>query len=364
MTAAGAAVAQQSAGASHGPAPVVRSYPRNSHPAPHPAPSSRYQDSFPVTYSPDGKPQRIVLKLKTTSQAAKPAQHLATPVQHPAAVVPGRTPPIRQPKPAAPSANTNAAAHPAIASAEHSTSTATASDPVAIPPQPFNRTTIVLDPAHGGNDNGSRISDSILEKNVTLALALKLRSLLQARGFTVVMTRDSDVTVDPNNPAAQLTLDTRAGIANNGHAVACLLLHATGSGVGVHLYHSELAPIDSEPVPTPWLTAQAAWVSQSSSLADKLSQAITRSGLPLVSSAASVRPMDSLTCPALILEVAPKESGDPSSLNDESYLQSVADPIASALVFWKTQAQPPSQQSPANASAPRLDTSGHTVTTP
>jgi N-acetylmuramoyl-L-alanine amidase len=53
----------------------------------------------------------------------------------------------------------------------------------------FNRQMIVLDPAHGGTDGGARIDDHTEEKDVTLAMAGRLRSLLAARGFTAVSTR-------------------------------------------------------------------------------------------------------------------------------------------------------------------------------
>jgi N-acetylmuramoyl-L-alanine amidase len=113
------------------------------------------------------------------------------------------------------------------------------SAPVVPTPIPLNRKLIVLDPAHGGIDSGSQISDSTVEKDVTLALAYRLRSLLTARGFSVVMTRDADGPTEPGAAGGALTLDDRAGIANHAHAVACLVIHATGSGTGVHVYRSE-----------------------------------------------------------------------------------------------------------------------------
>ncbi len=199
---------------------------------------------------------------------------------------------------------------------------------------------ILLDPAHGGLDSGSRISDATVEKDVTLSLAFKLRSLLSARGFAVVMTRDADSPTEPNAEGSPLTLDDRAGIANHSHAAACLLLHATGSGNGVHLYHSDLTATPGEPPVEPWLTAQAAWVPQSQRLETQLAAALTRAGIALVTSSASVRPVDSLTCPALVFELAPK-GDDPDSINDADYQQHIAQSIADALVFWRNQVQPP-----------------------
>ncbi|HEX4154608.1 MAG TPA: N-acetylmuramoyl-L-alanine amidase [Acidobacteriaceae bacterium] len=219
-----------------------------------------------------------------------------------------------------------------------------------LPAPPFNRTTIVIDPAHGGADNGSRISDSTVEKNVTLALAFHLRSLLTARGFNVVMTRDNDDANEKAPPFAPLTLDDRAGIANHERAGACLLLHATAAGSGVHLYTSELAPSSGETAAGPWLTAQAAWVPQSQHLAARLVEALTRSRIPVVNGAASVRPLDSLTCPALVLELAP-HTDDPDSINDDGYQQRVAEAVAGALVFWKNTAQPPPHLAPGEPNA-------------
>lgn len=179
---------------------------------------------------------------------------------------------------------------------------------------------------------------------MTLSLAFKLRSLLSARGFAVVLTRDADSPTEPNAAGSPLTLDDRAGIANHAHAVACLLLHATGSGNGVHLYHSDLTASPGELPAEPWLTAQAAWVPQSQRLETQLAAALTRAGIALVTSSASVRPVDSLACPALVFELAPQVD-DPDSINDADYQQRIAQSIANALVFWRNQVQPPIQLS-------------------
>jgi N-acetylmuramoyl-L-alanine amidase len=216
---------------------------------------------------------------------------------------------------------------------------------VSLPPLPFHPTTIVIDPGHGGSDNGSRISDTIVEKDVTLVLALRLRSLLAARGFNVVLTRDDDKATNPTPPFAPLTLDDRAGIANHERPSACLLIHATGAGTGVHLYTSELTPASGELPAAPWLSLQAPWVADSQSLASRIGDALNRSRLPLVNGSASVRPLDSLTCPALVLELAPR-TASAETINDDTYQQSVAQATANALILWKDHVQPPPRLAP------------------
>ena len=65
-------------------------------------------------------------------------------------------------------------------------------------------TTVVLDPGHGGHDNGAP-SRFGYEKNFALDVALRARTLLEAEGFKVVMTRSADIFIP---------LTQRASVAN------------------------------------------------------------------------------------------------------------------------------------------------------
>ena len=211
---------------------------------------------------------------------------------------------------------------------------------------PFNRETVVLDPAHGGTDGGVRINDHLEEKDVTLAVAFRLRSLLAARGFTVVSSRDRD-------PDAPLSGDVRAAAANKAHAVACLVIHATTSGNGVYLgtstIGSQLAMIPQAASATrpmiggvAWDRAQEAFVPQSLGLANQAGTALKRAQVPLAIGRVALRPLDNLMCPAISIEIAPLRNGaNAIPASDEAYQQRVAEAIAGALVLWKNQAQPP-----------------------
>lgn len=65
--------------------------------------------------------------------------------------------------------------------------------------------TIVVDAGHGGFDRGGVPGQRISEKDKTLDVAQRLKRILQAQGYRVVMTRDSDVFIP---------LGTRCSIAN------------------------------------------------------------------------------------------------------------------------------------------------------
>ena len=201
---------------------------------------------------------------------------------------------------------------------------------------PAARFVVVLDAAHGGDDAGANLG-SEAEKAYTLAFSVRLRSLLMARGFSVVTTRESDDAVEP---------DHRAEIANHANAQACLSLHAAESGSGVHLFVSSLAPVQDAHF-LAWKTAQAAWILRSLSLAGVVNSALSHATVPVTLGRTSLPGIDSMTCPAVAIEIAPDrspDSGDSAGLDDPDYQARVADALAAALVEWRSQAPEGGQQ--------------------
>lgn len=59
--------------------------------------------------------------------------------------------------------------------------------------------TVVLDAGHGGEDGGTVGVNDLLEKDINLDVALRLRDLLTANGIPVVMTRTEDVLLYDRN---------------------------------------------------------------------------------------------------------------------------------------------------------------------
>ena len=51
---------------------------------------------------------------------------------------------------------------------------------------------IIIDAGHGGEDGGTSSSSGILEKNVNLAISMKIKVLLDSLGFETMMTRSDD----------------------------------------------------------------------------------------------------------------------------------------------------------------------------
>jgi N-acetylmuramoyl-L-alanine amidase len=205
----------------------------------------------------------------------------------------------------------------------------------AVAQQPTPRTLILIDPAHGGPDPGAKLTDTLSEKSFTMAFGARLRAILTTSGFSVISTHESD-------PTVTFTTDQRAEIANHAHPTACLVLHATDSGNGVHIISSELPPPDDsyDPDahhPIPWNTAQAASIPQSLALANQIGVALNHVKLPVLVTRASIRPLDNLTCPAIAIEIAPlTHDDDTTPVTDANYQQQIAQAIAAGLNSWRS----------------------------
>ena len=95
----------------------------------------------------------------------------------------------------------------------------------AAPPQPApkpaapldSRPVVVIDPGHGGVDNGTRSGEE-MEKNLVLAFGLALRDRLEKSGkYRVVMTRNDDTFIP---------LDDRVKVAHSQSAALFVSIHA------------------------------------------------------------------------------------------------------------------------------------------
>jgi N-acetylmuramoyl-L-alanine amidase len=103
-------------------------------------------------------------------------------------------------------------------------------------------TTVVIDAGHGGHDRGGIPGQRIAEKDMTLDVAQRLRSVLRANGYRVVMTRDSDIFVP---------LATRVAIANSYRNAIFVCIHfnatkrAGAGGIETYFYSRDSLPLAS-----------------------------------------------------------------------------------------------------------------------
>ena len=257
-----------------------------------------------ASFSNDGK--TITVGPAPSAAAAAAAQKTTTPAQ-------GASTPAAPPS-TAPAQNAQPGpATPAPAQANAST------PPL---PQIWRRYFAVVDASHGGDDHGETLNPSLLEKDVTVALARSLRQELESRGITTLVLRDSD---------ANLSLDQRAVYANADHAAIYIALHAASNGHGVRVYTALLPYGEDDRGPfRSWTTAQHAALSISQSAATAVAAEFQKRQIPVRMLAAPLRPLNNLTGAAIAVEVAP-QGADLTQLNAPDYQQLVTSAVATAI---------------------------------
>jgi len=218
--------------------------------------------------------------------------------------------------------------------------------------------TIVIDPGHGGLEVGAKGKFGTLEKDITLAISLRLKALIEKNlAFHVELTRDRDMNV---------TLENRAAIANNHRAELFISVHANSSyrrnANGSETFFLSLNATDEEarrlaylennstdldkPLATEnkddimmilWDMAQSAYLKQSQRLAEIIQDELN-SLLGTKDRGIKQAPFKVLTgvaCPAVLVEAAfisnPEEERD---LVQEAFQENVAQAIYRGLVRY------------------------------
>jgi N-acetylmuramoyl-L-alanine amidase len=179
--------------------------------------------------------------------------------------------------------------------------------------------TIAIDAGHGGDDLGAKGAGGMTEKDLTLAIARRLKASVEGRlGLRVLMTRDDDRAVPVTD---------RTAIANNNKADVFISLHAnasfrdTVSGAAVYVADFDPAAIGANPVAperlpavgggfrdielVPWNMAQIRHKDQSDVLAKMVVEGLTNH-VPLAprpSDHAPLRVLESANMPAVLVEV-------------------------------------------------------------
>jgi N-acetylmuramoyl-L-alanine amidase len=220
---------------------------------------------------------------------------------------------------------------------------------------------IVIDPGHGGDETGAKGPQGILEKNITLAVARRLKAALEGRlGVRVLLTREGDQTV---------ALDQRAALANNNKADLFLSLHANASlrptVTGAEVFFlslaeygeeaQEAARAESETLPVLgggnrdievvlWDMAQARHIEQSAAFARTIEAAL-RERVPMTPHSlqqAGFRVLVGANMPAVLVEMGfltnPQQE---QRLASDDYQNALVQALVDGIVRYRGATAPP-----------------------
>jgi N-acetylmuramoyl-L-alanine amidase len=190
--------------------------------------------------------------------------------------------------------------------------------PAIVAPGPAFRT-LAIDAGHGGDDLGAKGAAGTTEKDVTLAIARRLKAAVEGRlGLRVLMTRDDDRSIAVTN---------RTALANNNQADVFVSLHANASfrdsvsGATIFVAAFDPAAINANPMTperlpafgggfrdielVPWNLAQIRHKDQSEAFAkilvDSLQGHVPMAPRPV--DHAALRVLESANMPAVLIEI-------------------------------------------------------------
>ncbi len=215
--------------------------------------------------------------------------------------------------------------------------------------------TVVIDPGHGGDELGTQGAKGTLEKDITLSVARRLRTLIESRlGAKVFLTREDDRT---------LSLDDRSAFANNHQADVFLSIHANSavrpSLKGAEVYFLTVERADAEArkragdnataLPALgggsreidlilWETAQARYLEQSSALAGFVEQSLAGQVemSPRAVQQAPFRVLVGANMPAALVEIGYLSNAEQEAqLATGAYQDKVAQALLDALIKFR-----------------------------
>jgi len=195
---------------------------------------------------------------------------------------------------------------------------------------------VVLDPSHGGADQGARGSTGITESDVALSFARLVRISLEGQGLRAVLTRQAN-----DGPS----FDDRAKLANGQRGVIFVSLHVSSTGqpgtVRVYSLPPDNLPVAPRTGLLPWDRAQSGYLELSRKLAElvQIQMAQHFHGSPETPLVARVRQLRTIAAPAVAIEVSSVSLPDRGPLDQmgPSFADAVARAVAAFRVVYESE---------------------------
>jgi N-acetylmuramoyl-L-alanine amidase len=203
---------------------------------------------------------------------------------------------------------------------------------VATPPtqaQHSGLNIVVLDPAHGGTDQGARGTEGISESDEVLQFATATKRALEAQGFQVILTREGN-----DNPS----FDDRSARANAQRGAVFITMHIASTGLTgtARVYvEPEVPQANNITGLIPWDRAQAPFLSLSRKMGEMVQQELSKrfKGSPDTLQTAPVRQLRTTAAPAIAVEISSVSVKERSDL--DRMVPGVAESIARGLVEFR-----------------------------
>jgi N-acetylmuramoyl-L-alanine amidase len=205
---------------------------------------------------------------------------------------------------------------------------------------------VVLDPAHGGTDPGARGTEGISESDEVLQFATATKRALEAQGFQVILTRETN-----DNPS----FDDRSARVNAQRGAVFITLHIASTGLTgtARVYVEPEVPATNNIAGLiPWDRAQAPFLSLSRKMGELVQQELSKrfKGSPDTLQTAPVRQLRTTAAPAIAVEISSVSVKERAEL--DRMVPGVAEAIARGLTDFRPSYVVPSMPVPGGSVQP------------
>lgn len=185
---------------------------------------------------------------------------------------------------------------------------------------------VAIDPGHGGYDPGKIGINEKLEKDINLAISLKLRDALEQENIKVVMTRDADLSLNTEEGGSKKSSDMRHRVEmiNQANPDICISVHQnsyTSKGVkGAQVFYYSKSEKGKQ---------------FAELLQEFIKSDVDSNNKRMAKENDSYYMLLNVECPAVIVECGFLSNWDEATaLSDEVYQQKIADTIKKAVMKY------------------------------
>lgn len=183
---------------------------------------------------------------------------------------------------------------------------------------------VMIDPGHGGVDPGKVGSKNVLEKDINLSIALKIKDYLEKKGMTVVLTRDMDTGLYEANDRNKKTSDLKA---------RCEKIEETGSELFVSIHQNSFSTANCKGAQVFYHTSSKEGKKLAGIIQQELIETVDKENTRKEKADESYYILKNTSCPAVIVECGflsnPQEE---QLLTEEDYQKKLAEAIGNGII--------------------------------
>lgn len=188
---------------------------------------------------------------------------------------------------------------------------------------------VVVDAGHGGYDPGKVGISGVLEKDINLAIACKVRRILEKEGIQVVMTRKEDVDLCAETGASKKSADMRKRVE---------IMNASGAAVAVSIHQNSFTDASSHGSQVFYYEASKEGETLAKTIQESIKGVITEENHRQAKANREYYILKKVSCPVVIVECGfLSNQREEMLLTEEDYQEKMAQGIVKGILQYVAQ---------------------------